>query len=313
MSDVTYDTRPDQPGTTHVQRPGESLRADHAPVKSAGVQTILVGLDGSPEAGPAVELSLRWARAIGARVVGLGIVDEPTIRRRREAVPMGAYHFKHQRDERLLEEARRRVEQLLQRFAQRCAEQDIACTALEKIGVPQDQIGLAAQAHDLVVLPRRGHFHFGAEREGDDTVERVLQQSARPVVSVPQRLGGSGPVVVAYDGGIHAARALQAFQASGLESGAEVLVVSVHEDETQAAQRAEPAVAFLISHGIPAHRATVATRAPGASAILRLVQEKDARLLVAGLRDRRRLTEILFGSMTQTLLRAAQVPVFLYG
>lgn len=277
------------------------------------MQTVLVGLDGSPEADAAVELSLRWARAIGAKLVGLGIVDEPAIRDRREAVPMGAYHFKHQRDERLLEDARRHVEQLLRQFARRCADQDVPCTVLEKIGVPQDQIVLAAQSHDLVVLPRRGHFHFGTEGGRDDTVEKVLQQSARPVVIVPQRPGGSGPVVVAYDGGVHAARALQAFQASGLESGAEVLVVSVHEDETLAAQHAEPAVAFLISHGIPTHRATVATRAPAASAILQLVQQKDARLLIAGLRDRRRLTEIFFGSITQTLLREAQVPVFLYG
>jgi nucleotide-binding universal stress UspA family protein len=312
MNNVTHDPRPDQPDTSHAQWPGESSRPDRAPL-STGVQTVLVGLDGSPESDAAIELSLRWARAIGARLVGLGIVDEPTIRERREAVPMGAYHFKHRKDERLLKDARHRVEQLLQQFARRCAERDIACTVLEKVGVPQDQIVLAAQSHDLVVLPRRGHFHFGAESGGDDTVEKVLQQSARPVVVVPPRLGGSGPVVVAYDGGLHAARALQAFQASGIESGAEVLVVTVHEDETQAAQRAEPAVAFLISHGIPAHRATVATRAPAAAAILRLVQEKDARLLIAGLRDRRRLTEIFFGSITQTLLREAKTPVFLYG
>jgi nucleotide-binding universal stress UspA family protein len=31
------------------------------------------------------------------------------------------------------------------------------------------------------------------------------------------------------------------------------------------------------------------------------------------MRDRRRLTEIFFGSVTQALLKGAQVPVFLYG
>jgi hypothetical protein len=76
MNDVTHDTRSDQPGTIRVQSPGESFRSDHGPVRSTGVQTVLVGLDGSPEADAAVELSLRWARAIGARLVGLGIVDE---------------------------------------------------------------------------------------------------------------------------------------------------------------------------------------------------------------------------------------------
>jgi nucleotide-binding universal stress UspA family protein len=172
---------------------------------------------------------------------------------------------------------------------------------------------VTGQCHDLVVLPRQSHFHFETEHKADDTVEKVLRQSARPVVVVPPRRGGSGPVVVAYDGGLHAARALQAFQALGIESAAEVLVVSVHEDAPEAVERAERAIAFLASHGIPALRASVAAPGPVAPAILRVVEDVDARLLVAGMRDRRRLTELFTGSTTQALLRGAQVPLFLCG
>jgi nucleotide-binding universal stress UspA family protein len=281
-------------------------------IRAAGVRTILVGLDGSPESEAAVALSLRWARETGARLVGLGIVDEPTIRRP-EPVPMGAGHYKHEKDERLLEDAQRRVEEFLRDFATRCGGEDVPCELVEKVGLPHEQIVLAAQSCDLIVLPRRSHFHFETEHGADDTVQRVLKQSARPVVVVPPRLAGSGPVVVAYDGGVHAARALQAFQALGLESDAEVLVLSVHEDPAEAAERAERAIAFLASHGIPALRAVVAAPAPVAPAILRAVEEADARLLVAGMRDRRRLTELFSGSTTQALLRGAQVPLFLFG
>jgi nucleotide-binding universal stress UspA family protein len=281
-------------------------------IRAAGVRTILVGLDGSPESEAAVALSLRWARETGARLVGLGIVDEPTIRRP-EPVPMGAGHYKHEKDERLLEDAQRRVEEFLRDFATRCGGEDVPCELVEKVGLPHEQIVLAAQSCDLIVLPRRSHFHFETEHGADDTVQRVLKQSARPVVVVPPRLAGSGPVVVAYDGGVHAARALQAFQALGLESDAEVLVLSVHEDSAEAAERAERAIAFLASHGIPALRAVVAAPAPVAPAILRAVEEADARLLVAGMRDRRRLTELFSGSTTQALLRGAQVPLFLFG
>jgi nucleotide-binding universal stress UspA family protein len=312
MSESTRESRHDAPGYAPDQVTlGEPSHAAHVTPASRGLQTILVGLDGSPEADAAVELSLRWARATGARLVGLGIVDEPTIRQR-EAVPMGAYHFKHERDQRLIEDARQRVEGFLEAFATRCAAADLPCSLLEKVGLPYEAIVRTAQSHDLVVLPRRSHFHFETERGADDTVDRVLHQSPRPVVAVP-RLGGSGPVVVAYDGGVHAARALQAFQLSGVEAGADVLVVSVDEDEAVAAERAEPALAFLISHGVPARRATVASPGPAAAAILRVARERDARLLVAGLRDRRRLTELFFGSVTQALLQGADAPVFLYG
>jgi nucleotide-binding universal stress UspA family protein len=284
---------------------------DNVITNGRGLRTILVGLDGSPEGAAAVDLSLRWARATGARLVGLGVVDEPTIRRA-EPVPMGAGYFKHEKDERLLADARRRVEEILDDFASRCAEHDVPCELIEKVGLPHEQIVVTGQSHDLVVLPRQSHFHFETERGADDTVERVLRHSARPVVTVP-RLGGSGPVVVASDGGVHAARALQAFQALGIESAAGVLVVTVHEDASEAVERAERAVAFLASHGIPALRKPVATPGPIAPAILRVVEDVGARLLVAGMRDRRRLTEIFFGSVTQALLKGAQVPVFLYG
>jgi nucleotide-binding universal stress UspA family protein len=280
------------------------------PIGSNGVRTILVGLDGSTEGEAAVDLSLRWARETGARLVGLGIVDEPTIRRP-EPVPLGAGHFKRERDERLLEDARRRVEAFLGGFAGQCTEQGVSFEVLEKVGLPHEQIAVTGQCHDLVVLARQSHFHFETERGADDTVKKVLRHTARPVVIVPPRPGGSGPVVVAYDGGVHAARALQAFQALGIESAAEVLVVSVHDDASEAAERAERAVAFLVSHGMPALRATVVTSTPAAPPILRVAQDVDARLLVAGMRDRRRLTQLFTGSTTQALLQGAQVPLFL--
>ena len=40
---------------------------------------ILVGLDGSPFSESAVELGIRWAKRHDALLVGLGIIDEPTI------------------------------------------------------------------------------------------------------------------------------------------------------------------------------------------------------------------------------------------
>lgn len=295
-----------------VSEATESLQRPSSPASAAGLRTILVGLDGSPEGSPAVELSLRWARATGARLVGLGIVDEPTIRRP-EPMPVGASRFKHDRDERLLEDARRRVAEFLERFAGRCAEQNVSYEPVGAVGLPHEQIALAGQRSDLVVLPRRSHFHFETERGADDTVDRVLRHSARPVVTVPDRPVGSGPVVIAYDGGAHAARALQAFQALGIEAGTEVLVVSVHEDRLGAVDQVEPAIAFLASHGVAALRRTVITRRPVAPAILRVVEEVDARLLVAGMRDRRRFTDLFAGSITQALLRGARVPLFLCG
>ena len=255
----------------------------------------------------------RAAHDLAAGRAGAGVIDEPTIRRG-EPVPLGAGYYKHARDEARLTEARSRVERFLLDYAQRCSGHGIRYDVVTRIGVPHEQILLGAQRHDLVILPRRSHFHFETERkERDDTVERVLQQCPRPAVTVPAPRRGSGPVVVAYDGGVDAARALHAFATAGVESGSDVLIVSLDEDESEAAERAQNAVAFLASHGIAAHRAVVAERAPAARAILHVVEETDARLLVAGTHSSRRLTDLVFGSVTRILLEEAPVPLLLCG
>lgn len=280
-------------------------------MSDSAVQTILVGLDVSPDTDAAVALSLDWARATGARLVGLGVIDEPTILHG-EAVSLGAGHYKEVRDESRLADARSRIDRFLQNFASRCAGHGIRCDIVTRVGLPHEQIVLAAARHDLVIVPRRSHFHFETERnEKDDTVERVLRQCPRPVVTVPAGRRGSGPVVVAYDGGVHAARALHAFATAGVELGGGVLIVSLDEDESQAAERAQSAIAFLASHGIPAHRAMVVDRASVARAILHIVEDRDARLVVAGTHGNRRLAVLLFGSVTRVLLEKTPVPLLL--
>ena len=45
------------------------------------LRSVLVGVDGSEYSTAAVELGIRWAQRSGAVLVGLGIIDAPTISR----------------------------------------------------------------------------------------------------------------------------------------------------------------------------------------------------------------------------------------
>ena len=64
-------------------------------------RSILLGLDGTEQSTGAVELGLRWARRYDSLLVGIGVIDEPSIRSA-EPVPLGASYFKEHRDQRLL-------------------------------------------------------------------------------------------------------------------------------------------------------------------------------------------------------------------
>ena len=95
------------------------------------LRSILIGLDGSAYSSAAVELGIRWARRFDALLVGLGIVDEPTICKR-EPVPIGAGHYKVERDQHLLADARRRVEGFLEGFARRCDAEGVKYKVLDR-------------------------------------------------------------------------------------------------------------------------------------------------------------------------------------
>lgn len=275
------------------------------------LRTILVGLDGSVYSTSAIELGIRWAQRSGALLVGLGVIDEPTICEP-EAVPMGGGPLKEHRDEVRLEEAYVKVEQFLEELTQRCAAAKVACKLLEDVGLPHQQILLEAQRYDLVLLGQQTFFQFETQVGPDRTLHKVLRHSPRPVVAAPANLGSGQRVVVAYDGSFQAARTLQSFQTLLTEPGQEVHVVSVHANHDEATRHAERAIEFLGYHGISAQPHAIPTLAAPARVILEQVKHLDAGLLVMGAYGHSALREFFFGSVTRTVLQASTAPVFLY-
>jgi nucleotide-binding universal stress UspA family protein len=272
------------------------------------LKSLLVGLDGSPYSETAVEMGLRWAQRFDALLVGLGIIEEPAAAVP-EPVPFGPGEYKAYRDA-VLADARRKAERFLEQFALRCAGAKVACKLLEDVGMPWEQIVREAERYDLVLLGKRTYFHFEQETEVDDTLTRVVKHSPRPVVTAPEVLSGKG-VLVAYDGSLAAARALQSFQALGLDESEEVHVVSVAPSYGEAARCADRAAEFLRLHEVNARAVPVASDAHPAEVIMDQVRQLSPRLLVMGAYGRPAWREFLFGSVTQALLKRSPVPVFL--
>jgi nucleotide-binding universal stress UspA family protein len=275
------------------------------------LRSILVGVDGSTYSTAAVELGIQWAQRSGAVLVGLGIIDAPTISKP-QPVPLGGSAYKVHHDASLLTDASHKVGQFLEHCARRCAEAEVACQILQDIGLPAEQILLEAQRYDLILLGQHTFFHFETQQQPDDTLHVVLKQSPRPVVAVPATLPAGHVIVVAYDGSPHAARALQMLQIIGLEGSQEVHVVCVDPHQEQADRCVEHAVAFLQSHHIMAHAYALATAAAPARVLLEHVHQVKASLLVMGAYGRSTLREFFSGSVTRTMLQESPVPLFLY-
>jgi len=274
------------------------------------LQAVLVALDGSPWSETATTLALDWAGRFDARLLGLGVLDEPSIDRP-EPVPMGAYAYKRHRDETLLTDAHRRVLGFLEDFRARSAAAGLTATALESIGDPAESILREAQRCDVVVLGRETHFHFETQDRPDTTLAQVIRISPRPVVVVPASLPEGRGVVVAYGGGREAARTLQTFESLGLGAGEALAVVTVHRDRAEAEAIAALAGDFLTAHGRPHELCPIASEAPPAEALLEEVRRRRPRLLVMGAHGHRPLRDLFATSVTRAVLGDCPVPAFI--
>jgi nucleotide-binding universal stress UspA family protein len=141
------------------------------------LRSILVPLDGSAHSAAAVDLAIEWGRLFGARLVGVGIIDEPTILKA-EPVPLGAFSYKEVRDEARLEDARSRVRQFLSKFQAQCTGSGLIAGTVEVAGHPADRILREAQRCDLVMIGRDTNFRF----ETQDYPDKTMAPSFAPVL-----------------------------------------------------------------------------------------------------------------------------------
>lgn len=274
------------------------------------LRSALVALDGSAYSETATALAIDWARRYGAQLLGLGVLDAPSIRGA-EPVPLGAGAYKKARDEARLADAHRRVVEFLAGFRARGEAAGLAVDLVEDIGDPADRILREAHRCDLVILARETHFHFETQERPDDTLARVLRGSPRPVVTVPRELPEGQGVVVAYGGGREGARTLQTFQLLGLAAGETIEVVSVHRDGAQAEAWTRLAGEYLKAHGAPHRVHAIASAAPPAEVLLEEVRRARPRLLVMGAHGHHPLRDLFGTSIARAVLRACPVPAFI--
>ena len=239
QTDTTRTARSHLSATTDRATNPEST--DRQPIQERGasdmLRSILIGIDDSECGNAALELGVRWAKGLSAQLVGLAVVDDPGIHRSEELMFGEGFHRPVGRT--MVAEARRKIVEHLQeaktRFRRRCQEAGVHFRLLDEIGSPHVQILLEAQEHDVVILGQQSRFEYGSQDDPDQTLAKVIQDSPRPVVVVPDALVGGDSIVIAYDGSLQASRVLLAFESSGLGSGAQVHVVAVDTDRRDAA------------------------------------------------------------------------------
>jgi nucleotide-binding universal stress UspA family protein len=271
------------------------------------LRSMLVVLDGSPASEPVTALAFEWAARFRARLLGLGVLDAPSIEHG-EPVPMGASAYKKHRDEARLAEAHHRVVRVLEAFRARAAAAGADATTLEDIGDPAEQILREAQRTDIVLLARDTHFTSGTDNGAERTLSQVIRGLPRPAVVVPREPRDGRGILVAYGGGREAASTLQTFVLLGLATGEEIEVVTVRGDSAEAEATARLAGDFLTTHGVVHRLHPIASDDAPADVLLEAVESHRPRLFVMGAHAPHPVRDLFVTSVTRAVLRACPVP-----
>ena len=214
----------------------------------------------------------------------------------------------------LLDELAATAKAALDRFAQECESRKIPCSTEIKTGIPADLISRTALAHDIIVMARTGHSRIATNQDRlEALISQVIRSSVRPVLIAGSRIGEGADIhsiVVAYDGSVHAGRALLVAAELGSRPGVNCTLVTVSTSEDLGEETIEAPHAFLCHHGVVPHKRVIVSTKPS-EVICSLVAETKADILIMGAYGHGPVREMLFGSNTEKVLAHCSTSVIL--
>lgn len=161
----------------------------------------------------------------------------------------------------------------------------------------------------VIVIGKRGEAADFATGHLGSNLERILRSSHKPVLVASRGFRPIQKVLVAFDGGTSALKAIDHIARSPVFQGLTVHVVTVGTASAQVTKGLEDANAMLRAAGIAAETSVL----PGQpeTALAQLIETEGYDLLVMGAYGHSRIRSLIIGSTTTAMIRACKVPVVL--
>jgi nucleotide-binding universal stress UspA family protein len=161
----------------------------------------------------------------------------------------------------------------------------------------------------VIMIGKRGEAADFAKGHLGSNLERIVRACHKPVFIASRAFKPISKVLVAYDGGASAMKAVDHIARSPLFQGLSVHVVTVGSSTAEVVTVLENAKTMLMVAGIFAETSIL----PGQpeTALGRLVDEAQFDMLVMGAYGHSRIRSLVIGSTTTEMIRSCKVPVVL--
>ena len=277
------------------------------------IKSILACTDGSPHGDVACEYAMYLTRQLGARLLGLHVLDSRMLEGPLMADISGwigaqPYGAQLQQFRELMEE---KGNTIIRAFNSRCDEAGIKAEAVVKMGHPPKVILEEEARAELVVMGQKGeHAEWIGDMSGS-IVERVVRQSVKPCLVTPDTFRPISRILAAYDGSAHASQALHEATELAQAIKAELVLLTVTEngDAKRADDISKDACDMVKAHGLQALNLVV--KGKPSTAILENARDERCDLIVVGAYGHSRIREMIVGSTTAQIITKSTVPVML--
>lgn len=275
---------------------------------------VLLHIDTYPEPTPdaMIDAAVRLAAGLGAKLTALALeVRFPVKSNRVAEYLIGLTSLAHEEAAR----CRKNGEAGLARFKSAAEAAGVYQDAVMESALyyeAADQVAARARTRDLCIVPLAERFDGQQE-----VAQSVVFTSGRPILAVGPKTGaagsdGPGLVVLAWDGGRAAARAMADALPILVRARAVHVLSLVNDKPDTVAGMGQEVVRHLSRHGVAASVREVDAAGESTGAALdRYVSEEGADMLVMGAYGHSRLREFILGGATEHMLRAPPAPVFM--
>lgn len=173
---------------------------------------------------------------------------------------------------------------------------------LETVAAKEDQ-------GDMIIIGKRGEAAGMAMEHLGSNLERVVRSSHKPVFIANRAFKQVDKVLVAFDGGPSALKAVDYISRSALFDGLSVSLVYAGKDTADIRKSLDAAVATLKAGGFEAE--IIIQAGEPEKVLADITQAEDHELLVMGAYGHSRVRSFVIGSTTTEMIRLCKVPVLI--
>jgi nucleotide-binding universal stress UspA family protein len=283
------------------------------------IKRILLALDLDIDTPIATRYAISLAKQFDASLTGLAVVDTKNINQKVGVGGIGSIYYADKLRKQMTNEARQQAGKLLDKFDKIVTESGIKYAARMGEGVPYQRIIDDMKYHDLLVIGRESHFFYNRPERETGTLANIVKKSSAPTLVITESYRVPiDRVLIAHDGSMASARAIQWFvqlQPYGKDITIDVVNVcrSKKEIDIEKAMLKLHLVAdFLKAHDYKdINQQVLDSEGSNAEVINNYVQEVKSDTVILGAHAVSAVRRLAFGSTTHDMVQSCPVPLFL--